>query len=46
MQATQTITYLLQMLEAVDYKGFDADAAEDLVVVDHYILHSGQTLDF
>ena len=41
----ESVTYLLEVLEAIDYKGFDADASEHLVVVYHDWLHSWETLN-
>ena len=38
-------TYLFEMLEAIDDEGFYADAAEDLIVVDHDGLHGWKTLN-
>ena len=38
-------TYLLEVLETVDYKGFNGDALEHLVVVDHDGFNCWQAFD-
>ena len=38
-------TYLFEVLEAIDNEGFDCDALEDLIVVDHDRLHCGEAFD-
>ena len=38
-------TYLFEVLEAIDDEGFDCDALEDLIVVDHDRLHRGEAFN-